>query len=892
MKHVFIVLIISLLSMNIYGQAKEISPELMTSISETINRVGKSFLPKGAKINKITMEGEKANAYFSFPFPFLKSLNDEQFDEITELIIPLFSELNASEYYFFVKNTDGKYRLLADFLPDFGIPAEYNTAEKGVGDRDVNLYENTTSRNTTPPSPLPRVKKGALENKTVWVSAGHGWRWHLGDWRTQRTNSNGIVEDFGNIEAVNYYLLKYLENAGANVWTVRERDMNTNEVIVDDESSSFSTTGNWSKSTAPGYDKSYSYIYTQAEETGRAIFTPTITESGYYWISVFYRNGNNRCQDTRYHVYHAGGESVVSINQEVHGMTWVYLGQYYFEKGTQGRVELSNKSSDGGQAIIADAVRFGGGMGTFKASGGVSGKPRFEEAATYYTQYQGFNSREGDVTVRPEYAEWELAKGTLEEQKSAIYVSWHTNAGGGAGTGTESFIHNNGATPGSLELTTAIHKELVGDIREEYDDGWRDRGVKKANFGELRRLRTIPGALVEIGFHDNDADAKAILTPQFRNLSARAVYQGIVRYYAVKAGIAPVFLPEPPTHLMAQNQGDKQIKLTWQAPIVTTAGGHAATGYKVYISKHGRGFTDGIEVNANVHLFSNLKPETTYYFKITATNAGGESFSTAVIAARIPKEGVSNIDFLLVDGFDRIDRYAAITQNDGKYLGNTKRLFIDRMNSYDYSFEYGKGLSAAGVSFDGASNESVRDLKLELKPYKGVCWFLGEESTADATLDVNERTIIRRYLDDGGGLIISGSELAFDVARSGGTDPWFFQKYLKAQYDGDDAKTYDFIGNSKSIMKSLKGTFDNSTNGTFDVDYPDLLKPVGGAKSILSYSGGKGGTAAIAYDGRDFKVVNYGFPLETVTDESVRNELIVRSVKFILGEGTVSPIRD
>jgi hypothetical protein len=93
-------------------------------------------------------------------------------------------------------------------------------------------------------------------------------------------------------------------------------------------------------------------------------------------------------------------------------------------------------------------------------------------------------------------------------------------------------------------------------------------------------------------------------------------------------------------------------------------------------------------------------------------------------------------------------------------------------------------------------------------------------------------------------------------------------------------------------MKNLKGTFDNSTNGTFDVDYPDLLNPTGGAKAILSYSGGKKGTAAICYDGRDFKVINYGFPLETVTDETVRNELIVRSVKFILGEGTVSPIRN
>lgn len=890
MKHLCMFLIVSLIGSLAYGQS-DISPEILSSITEAVYAESKKeeFLPKGSSIDRITMNDGKATIYFSLPFAFLRNLDDEQFDEITELIVPFFTELNASEYYFLTKNTDGKFVPLEDFLPSFEIPQDYNATNKGVADRDENANP-IASRAAA--SPLPKQQKGALENKTVWLSAGHGWRWYKGDWRTQRTNANGIVEDFGNIEAVNYYLLKYLENAGANVWTVRERDMNTNEVIVDDLSSGYSTRGAWSKSSATGHNKNYDYIYTQAEETGRAIYTPTIKESGYYWVSVYYRNGNNRCKDTRYHVHHAGGESVVSINQEVHGMTWVYLGQYYFEKGSQGRVELSNKSSDVGQAIIADAIRFGGGMGTINEGGGVSGKPRYEEAASYYSQYQGFYSRDGDVTVRPEYAEWELAKGNWAERNNAIYVSWHTNAGGGKGTGTESFVYNRGATAGSYDLTKAIHNELVSDIRTEYDSEWKDRGVKKANFGELRRLRTMPGALVEIGFHDNKEDAEAILTPQFRNLSARAVYQGIVTYYAKKEGKTPVFLPEPPTHLMAQNQGNNRIKLTWQAPAVTETGGHAATGYKIYISKHGKGFPDGTEINANTYTFSNLEAGETYYFKVTATNAGGESFSTAVVAARTPVSGSTKVQFLLVDGFDRIDRYSAITQNDGKYLGNTKRLFIDRMNRYDYSYEYGQGLTKAGVSFDGASNESVRDLRIALKPYEGVCWFLGEESTVDASLDINERTVIRRYLSGGGNLMISGSEHAYDMGRESGSDRWFFSKYLKSQYAGDDAKTYNFKGSNWGIMKELKGTFDNSENGYFDVDYPDFIKPVGGAKSIVYYDGPGYKTAAIAYNGQDFKVINFGFPLETVTNEDVRNEIIIRSVKFLLGEGTVHPSRD
>ena len=88
--------------------------------------------------------------------------------------------------------------------------------------------------------------KGQLNDATIWLSAGHGWlynkRWR--GYKTQRGNTFGVVEDFSNIETVNYHLLKYLYNAGANVWTVRERDMNENEVVVDNDDKNRSYQGN------------------------------------------------------------------------------------------------------------------------------------------------------------------------------------------------------------------------------------------------------------------------------------------------------------------------------------------------------------------------------------------------------------------------------------------------------------------------------------------------------------------------------------------------------------------------------------------------------------------------------------------------------------------------
>ena len=55
----------------------------------------------------------------------------------------------------------------------------------------------------------------------------------LNRWTTQRGNNYGLVEDFSNAEAVNYYLARYLWNAGADVWFARERAMTNHEIIID-----------------------------------------------------------------------------------------------------------------------------------------------------------------------------------------------------------------------------------------------------------------------------------------------------------------------------------------------------------------------------------------------------------------------------------------------------------------------------------------------------------------------------------------------------------------------------------------------------------------------------------------------------------------------------------
>jgi len=51
---------------------------------------------------------------------------------------------------------------------------------------------------------------------------------------------------------------------------------------------------------------------------------------------------------------------------------------------------------------------------------------------------------------------------------------------------------------------------------------------------------------------------------------------------------------------------------------------------------------------------------------------------------------------------------------------------------------------------------------------------------------------------------------------------------------------------------------------------------------VLNYNGGTNDGAAVAYEG-DYHLVYFGFPLETVVDPTIRNALICKAAKFLLG---------
>ncbi len=776
----------------------------------------------------------------------------------------------------------GEFVPLAVFLPQ--VPAlRKETALTGEGGPEI-----SPPYVGQPPAPGQGQPPGALTGKTVYVSAGHGWEWndYVDAWRTQRPpypnppyDDGPIIEDHNNAEAVNQYLLQYLWNAGARVIPVRERDMNEAEVVVDGDDpatgSGYFETGAWTAATGTGYAGT-DYRWTETvigSPTATAVWTATLPTDSHSAVYVWYRQGDTHTPDARYTIHHAGGATDVVVNQQIHGDTWHYVGTYGFRGGDEARVVLTNQSNVVGRVVVADAVRFGG--GTFDDLDGIEtsasyppDEPWWEVAAYYQVQRMGMDPGDwpyfNDIVARPMYARWEHA-GTGED---AVYVSWHTNGVSGYqwhSRGTISIIHNGEGkqiTPGSEALRDAIHSELIGDIRAGWDPTWP--GHKRSmNLGELRELWDdvpavrMPGALIEIAYHDHPDDTDTLKEPRFNMLAARAMYQGIVKYFEQRDGVDLIELPETPTYLAVQNAGGGQVRVSWRPSLTDTVGlvGDPATGYRLYTSTAGLGWSDGVPVATTAYTLTGLAEGQLLFVRVAATNDGGESFPTETLAARVGDD----TEVLLVNGFDRLNRTMLVPDYYAPTDEVHLRIFLDRMNRYDYIIQHAEVIS---YPFDSASNEAVQAGRISLGDYVLLDWILGEESAPDETLDATERALLGGFLDSGGALFLSGTEVGYHLDHLGAA-PDFYNTVLRADYAGDDAGTYEVAPATGSTFEGL-APFRFDAPGMYDADYPDQMTRISGSVDALVYQGESGGTAAVQYADGCQRLVYFGFPFETI----------------------------
>lgn len=859
----------------------------------------------------------------------------------------------AQFYFYTLDRQTGEYRPMRDFLPspDFDKADKQAAAALTASDTSGTVSSENTIRNMPTQNGFVAGalsgKSVVLNQSHGWLDDNNPNRW-----RVQRTRTWETLEDYCSAMFMNQYVVPMLQNAGARVRPVREIDTQTNMVVVDNAMAAplYSETGSgWFNSSLNGYvhktvfsglqDNPFGNAsstrlirgVTSGAPTAWATYKPTIPASGYYNVYISYAAGSDRTSNAHWQVHHSGGVTDFRINQKNSGATWVLLGNFYFEQGApagQAQVLALNDSGDT-DYLNVDAVRFGGGMGSVaRRNNGVSGRPRWQEEANNYMQYTGMlasSLMSGDDTVtyddeqlgwsnRPQYARWEQTRDGLGD--NLVYVGWHTNASGwnctggvengGAGRGTS--IHRDvdaDSTAGTINLTSLCYNSFLDSIKLAYNGTWPLRStpiVASNSYGECNQasLGTVSGFFFEGLFHDNATDAAWYKNPRFRYAAARGIVQGVIKYYG-----GTVFPPEPVDNFRIRNTGGGNVQLNWVAGPVRTgsaAYGSAATKFRVYKSLNGYGFDNGVDTaDATPQYTTTLPAGQTTYFRIAAVNTAGISVQSPTLAVRVAQNGAPTVS--IVNGYLRNDQFVAPVISSSGIGGcaaptNAYRTFEPRkFQSFDYTVQHANAIAAKGdYGIDSCTRDAIKGGNVSLGDYPMVFWISGQEGEADVadgvddtSLFASERSALSVYLQNGGNLFISGSEILWDLGRTEATadEKTFVANYLKVNFVNDDSTVYNTTPAGGGIFAGLGTiTYDNGTGSAYDVRFPDVVSPTGGGISCLSYSGGTGGSAAVQYAGTFGggtlvgKVVYMGFGFETITTVANRNGVMGRVIDF------------
>ena len=144
----------------------------------------------------------------------------------------------------------------------------------------------------------------------------------------------------------------------------------------------------------------------------------------------------------------------------------------------------------------------------------------------------------------------------------------------------------------------------------------------------------------------------------------------------------------------------------------------------------------------------------------------------------------------------------------GKILiidGFSRQLGSWRGAGHTFAVNYGMSIAGAGYSVETIKRSLIDSQTVSLQSYKGIVWIAGDQSTSeDTVLFKAERDALKKYLEQGGCLLISGSEIGYSVFMNSNIETkGFLNNYLKASFFNDNAGTSSGKRNIHLIVYGL-----------------------------------------------------------------------------------------
>jgi len=772
----------------------------------------------------------------------------------------------------------------------------------------------------------------------VWHSHGLYYNFDHDRWMWQRAPLFTTVEDVYTMSYVLPFLVPMLENAGANVLLPRERDYSTEEYVAEAEGNKWNVEiakrGNYAvyvsyNTTSNSSEKAH---YTVHHLGGSTEFDVNQKMAGGIWvylgnfdfdkgiaeISLENKDGSNSTVS-------AGKVKIGGGVGESGQPRFIEAAKYWLMySGVDSTVWDQNKN----EHDYRDDFMCRGAWVDYLSSGSHANPGQFippkDGNDKQPANRDGLNipidlslAFHTDAGVTPN----DSIVGTL-----AIYTriidGKHTFANG------ENRLNQR-------MYADMVQTQIVNDLRSTYNEEWSRRQIWDRSYSESR-TPGVPAMLLELLSHQNFGDMKYGLDPGFRFTVSRSVYKGMLKFLSDRYGCSYVVQPLP-VHCFSASFKDKNtVKLTWEPtedPLEPTA---TSDRYYLYTRIDDGGFDNGVLVESN-EIEVTIEPDHIYSWKVAAANDGGLSFPSETLAAGRPSAADLSHNVVVVNNFTRTggpiftdtETYAGFNSalesgvpyiNYASYIGEMYEWRRDRRwtsddapgfgasfndgagkviagNTFDFVYEHGKHIFNSGHSFSSCSSEwFCQEGRESIWAVDLIC---GKQMTCAVASNKAKFSVFPEELQDeiviltasGTNFIVSGAYIGTDL-----WDPFWPTDYDedaldKAKVFAENVLGYKLItshatrsGNVSQaasrkapVMESNIGTFhyNNSfSDSIYCVESSDAIGPSNGkGTSFLRYSD-NGVSAGVCCNFGRYRTACLGFPIETITDEEAKSELM------------------
>lgn len=749
----------------------------------------------------------------------------------------------------------------------------------------------------------------------------------------------------------------------------------------------------------PFEEGSYRMVEAESDinKLAHATWDVDMPEAGTFAIYVSYKSLPNSAHDATYTVNSLGGTQQFVVDQAMAGGVWVYLGSFQLAKGmNKAVVSLSNHSSDPKAVITADAIKVGGGKGNIvrrvalptpeniaiaeknddlKYLGkegidyqyvGSGDHPWFHLGARYFLQWSGFphkvystsdgiNDYVDDYRSRGEWVNWMAGGSDVLPGKPGLKVPvdvsfcLHTDAGTTKnddiiGTlliycttknGKQFGKYENG-TPRELsrQFANIVSTEVVNDIRAKYEPNWTRRGMWDKSYYEAR-VPEVPALLMELLSHQNYADMKYGLDPQFRFDVSRSIYKGIAKFIAKRDHRECVIQPLPVSAFAINKLSDNLYMLNWE-PTPDPLCSNADAKKYIVLEQVGNGGFKEIEVVDEPHYSVYVTDNEIHSYKIIAMNDGGRSFPSETLSLGVAKHSKGTV--MVVNNFTRISapdwfdsgemagfydskdhgvpymeqinylgaqfefrRNLEWRDDDAPGFGACRSNYETQNiagNTFNYPSIHGKAIIEAGYSFVSTSAMAVDKGDVDLSSYCTVDMIMGKQKETPTgrgakpsrykAFTTGLMNALTTYTRGGGNVLMTGAYVGSDIwdkEKSLGNEKNFAQNVMGYTWVDGRATLRGEVYSVPSVLKMSDGMgnlhfYDTLNSDFYAVESPDAIKASDGKGATIVRYSENNIPAGIASSRNGYKTVVLGFPFETIKNENERNEFMQRVLNF------------